>query len=405
MSSKKNVRYKIKFPKKMDKVLNYALLAFMVFGFIVSTSASITTSTTLSSTFRNIVKLAVIDLGGLLLYFTFAHLHDYKNIANPEVYSRIFIGTIIFLLSAVFCCLVQGSINGSYAWLYIGSFPVTLQPAEFAKISTIIAIAFFLSDRSFRKIENSFDAIKKPVTHIIIYVAIIALLQRDLGSAVVVTLIAMVVFLVPANKALSSWQILDIVGLFSVVILYGFCLTESGQELLAHISVTAANRFSAVTNPSYGSDATREIFYSLLGISKGGIFGVGLGESVQKFGYLVSSDADYIFSVICEEHGLLGIFTVFGFYIVILWRLIYFSLKVEHESDKVILVGTASYIFIHCLLNIGGVSGLLPLTGVPLLLLSKGGSATFSIMILLGMSQGAINNYQVACEQKRQVIR
>jgi cell division protein FtsW len=158
------------------------------------------------------------------------------------------------------------------------------------------------------------------------------------------------------------------------------------------ISPTFAARFSAVTNPDYHNDATREIFYSLLGISRGKLLGVGLGNSVQKFGYLVSSDADYIFAVIVEETGLFGIGLVFIPYIVLIGTLLSKARRVEKDTGRVILMGTVFYLFVHFMFNVGGVSGLIPLTGVPLLLISRGGSALISILFLLGLCQGVIAN-------------
>ena len=169
---------------------------------------------------------------------------------------------------------------------------------------------------------------------------------------------------------------------------------------MAKISTTFAARFSAVTNPDYAKDETREIFYSLLGISRGELFGVGIGNSVQKFGYLVSSDADYIFAVIIEEIGIFGILMVFVPYIALISLLLFYSQKMTNETDKIILIGTVIYLSIHFLLNIGGVSGLLPLTGVPLLLISRGGSACFGIMVMLGICQNRIANYFLEKKKK-----
>lgn len=172
---------------------------------------------------------------------------------------------------------------------------------------------------------------------------------------------------------------------------YWYFLTQpAGHELLMKISPTVAARFSAVLNPEYHDDATREIFYSLLGISRGKLLGVGFGNSVQKFGYLVSSDADYIFAVIVEELGIAGILLVFIPYSILIYSLFYYAKRVKKDSGRVILMGTIFYLFTHFLFNVGGVSGLLPLTGVPLLLISRGGSALLSILFLLGLCQGVI---------------
>ncbi|HQB32412.1 MAG TPA: FtsW/RodA/SpoVE family cell cycle protein, partial [Erysipelotrichaceae bacterium] len=221
---------------------------------------------------------------------------------------------------------------------------------------------------------------------------------------VILVLITLVTLLIPKCDKIKGFQILALMALVFIGFAYWFLLTRpEGQEILMKISPTFAARFSAVTNPDYNNDATREIFYSLLGISRGKIGGVGLGNSVQKFGYLVSSDADYIFAVIVEELGLVGIFLVFVPYSILLGSLLYHASKVKKDSGRVILMGTVSYLFIHFMFNIGGVSGLLPLTGIPLLLISRGGSALVSILFLLGLCQGVIASERLPV--KKEVIQ
>ncbi|MBR2792149.1 MAG: FtsW/RodA/SpoVE family cell cycle protein [Erysipelotrichaceae bacterium] len=153
-------------------------------------------------------------------------------------------------------------------------------------------------------------------------------------------------------------------------------------------------RFISAGNPLWDRFGySQELLNSLLGIARGNIRGVGLGNSIQKFGYLASADADYIFPVIVEELGLLGIACVFIPYTIIYVTLIKYAIKVKTEKEKVVLIGTLSYLFVHMFLNIGGVSALIPLTGVPLILISRGGTSLITVLTTLGICQNIIRKY------------
>lgn len=380
--------------KGSDSVLTFFICLILAVSLLYMTSASIDSSTTLNSTFKNIIKQLIIICSSLVLYNLFSNRFDIKICKR---YIIIFLSLeLILLLVAFFWCKVNGSINGNYSWITIGlgSFQFGIQPSEFAKVMIILAIACLLADKKFKNINSVWQMIKIPFMFWFIYCFIIFFLQKDAGSCLIVGIIGCMCFLLLSNPKLMKSRIILLFLIFLAITFFFYCLfNENGRAILAKISVTFAARFGAVTNPDYNSDATREIFYSLLGISNGNLFGVGLGNSVQKFGYLVSSDADYIFAVIVEECGIIGILSIFVPYIFICSRLIYYSRLVGKESDKIILLGTVIYLAIHFFLNIGGVSGLLPLTGVPLLLVSRGGSSTFAIMSLLGICQNRIANY------------
>ncbi|NLY63277.1 MAG: FtsW/RodA/SpoVE family cell cycle protein, partial [Erysipelothrix sp.] len=133
---------------------------------------------------------------------------------------------------------------------------------------------------------------------------------------------------------------------------------------------------------------------SLIAFSRGGLFGTGLGQSVQKYGYLPEVRTDFILPLIAEELGFFGITILLLAYGLLMYRILHYAMRVKSEKDKMILMGTVFYLFIHVLLNVGGVSGSIPLTGVPLLLISSGGSSTMSIMLMIGISQSIIARHK-----------
>ena len=118
--------------------------------------------------------------------------------------------------------------------------------------------------------------------------------------------------------------------------------------------------------------------------------GKGFGNSLNKYGYIPEAQTDFILSIVVEEFGILGFTVIFIFYSMIFVKLIQFALKASKEFDKIVLIGTLSYIVVHFIFNVGGLTALLPLTGVPLLFLSAGGSSRMAIMLAIGISQSII---------------
>ena len=130
---------------------------------------------------------------------------------------------------------------------------------------------------------------------------------------------------------------------------------------------------------------------ALIAITNGGIFGTGLGNSIQKYGYVPEVHNDFITSVIFEELGLFGLALIMVPYAIIVFKLISYASKSKDPKTTIILLGIAAYFFLHLFINLGGVSGLIPMTGVPLLLVSSGGSSTLAAFIAIGIAQALIS--------------
>lgn len=133
-----------------------------------------------------------------------------------------------------------------------------------------------------------------------------------------------------------------------------------------------------------------QLIYGLEAIARGGLFGVGVGNSTVKF-LIPEGRTDYIITIIMEEIGLVGFLFITFLMLLIVGRLIYFALRSKNESYKVILLGVALYFLFHYILNVGGVSGLIPLTGIPLLMVSSGGTSLLAVFIGIGICQGLIS--------------
>lgn len=305
---------------------------------------------------------------------------------------------IILMLAA--CQLFPGA-NGSKAWIYIPGTGTSLQPSEFAKTYYIILFgataSYYLNQvRVKHKHITFWDYMKYPLICFLIFIVLIAA-QPDFGTIVVLILIAGALFLIPRNASLTKSQVFMRVLFILLFILIVFLMSKAGMAVLEKfLSDYKLKRFTDAANPFKNIyDTGYNLVYSLYAIANGGLTGLGIGASEQKFGYLPEAQTDFILSVTIEELGIWGLLIIVVCYGFIIYRLIYWAMHSQNDGFRVILVGCALYLGIHFILNVGGVSGLIPLTGVPLLFMSAGGSSLLSIMILLGVCQSVISKIRM----------
>ena len=155
-------------------------------------------------------------------------------------------------------------------------------------------------------------------------------------------------------------------------------------------------RFLSSANPfEYIYDDGYHLVMSLISIATGGWFGLGYGNSIHKYMNFPNPSNDFILPVIIEEMGIVfGLLPVVVLYIIMLVTLFRYGLKVKYASHKMVLLGSFMYLVVHFILNVGGVSGLIPLTGVPLLLVSSGGTSAIATFLAIGLSEYVISSYK-----------
>ncbi len=265
-------------------------------------------------------------------------------------------------------------VNNAKSWFDIG--PVTIQPSEFIKVILIIWFAAYFELN--RKSLNSLLVNIIPFVIAGIIVGLIVL-QPDLGTAsIIVALVYLLYLLIPSKKSVKINTSLIIGG---VVIILG---------LIAYI--VAPGKFqNAKDRLDFKNPCSEEKFYSngnqvcnsFIAFNNGGLFGKGLGKSTQKYLYLSDSHTDFIFAIIIEELGFFfGVFILF-LYMILLWRIILIGRKSKSSRGSIISYGVAIYIFLHIAVNLLGIMGVIPITGVPLPFMSYGGSFATSLIIAL----------------------
>lgn len=286
---------------------------------------------------------------------------------------------IAVILALVFLFINGRMTNNAISWYDLGFF--SLQPSEFAKSILIIFSAIYYNKLHYRKVKNIY-AYLVPLAFGIMIACLVAM-QPDLGSAAIIGGIVFLTFIsIPMvqNNMIRVIKVLVIgVVIAAIIGLY------SGSDLLNSMQMdrltfrNPCSRYTEVTG--------YQVCNGFIAINNGGLFGVGLGNSTQKYLYLPESHTDFIFPIIVEELGLIfGIILILG-YAWMLFRILKIAKASENLRCSVLAYGTFWFLTLHILINLLGILALIPLTGVPLPLLSYGGSFTVNVIVMLFIVQ------------------
>lgn len=356
--------------KKMFKSYDYSLIAvpilLSVFGLVMIYSASMVWGPAelhVESDFFYNRQLAWMILS--FFFFFIAMIFPYK------AYFTMFKGLIIITVFILIGVLLYGGVAGNArSWFEIGG--VKIQPSEFAKLTLIVYLAAIFSKKQ-GYIEDFKKAVLPPLTFTLLIFGLV-FLQPDLGTGMIILGIAGTVIFCSGMKPAH---------LFSLVTL---AVLGIGLMFMFVISDNQSSRFTAAYDPFSSPDrAGYQLINSYLAIGNGGLTGQGLGESIQKYGYLPEPHTDFILAIISEELGIFGV----GFVILSLAFIVVKGLSLARRSEdtfgSLIAVGISGMIGIQAVVNIGALTGLLPVTGVPLPFVSYGGSSLVLLMISMGV--------------------
>lgn len=392
--TEKQKRFFLSMPAGIDRLIHLSIMLLTLFGLIMVTSATMGTDAgNYMSLIVVVIKQLVFTIAGYIGMLMMARLFSF------ELCRKYLIPLIVSTAGILLFTLVFHSVGGAKAWIRIplGSAEVTIQPSEFAKISIILIMAMYLGDIRVQKISCA-ELIKAPAILVLLYVFIVVVLQSDTGSGVIMLGIAIILLLIPRHKALQRLQKRVLILLILAFILLIILMSPIGEVILKHIPIATyqINRFLMAQNPfqdRYGEGY--QLIKGLISFVSGGLTGVGFGASIQKYTNFPAASTDYILAIVVEELGIGGFLLIFFCYMIIICRLFNYALRMHSEKGRMVLIGVAMYLFIHYLFNVGGVTGLIPLTGVPLLLISAGGSSTMSFMTSVGIAQAVIRQYRL----------
>lgn len=258
--------------------------------------------------------------------------------------------------------------NGSRSWIGVGAF--SIQPSEFIKIALISFLAKFLSEN-----QRHITTVKKgllPSLALVFFAFGLIMLQPDLGTGTVMAGTCVVMLFI-AGARISHFVFLGLMGLAGFV-----ALIMSAPYRMARIT-SFLDPWQDPLNSGF------QIIQSLYAIGPGGLFGLGLGQSRQKFFYLPEPQTDFIFAVLSEELGFIGGSFVILLFALLLWRGIKIALGAPDLYGSFLAVGIISMIAIQVMINIGVVTGLMPVTGITLPFLSYGGSSLTIMLMAVGV--------------------
>jgi cell division protein FtsW len=350
--------------KLPDFILLFTIIALVLSGLIMILSASSVKAEQLFSNsyyfFNNQLKYLVFAL----ILSAIIYKLKYKKLKELAPY------LLLISLGALILVLIPGvgrMAGGSRRWLPLG--PISFQPSELAKFTIVIYLAAYI-DKNKDKMKNFRKGILPPI-FVISLIAVLILLEPDLGTAVTLTAVAAAMIFIGGIKI----SLFIVMGIVSLLLSLAAILTEPYRR----------ERLLTFLDPWQDPlDSGYHIIQSLLALGSGGLFGVGAGNSHQKFLYLPEPGTDFIFAVLGEEFGLLGTLFIVSLYFLLAWRGLKIATRVDDTFASMLAIGITSMIIIQALINMAVVTSLMPVTGITLPLISYGGSSL--VINLVGLA-------------------
>jgi cell division protein FtsW len=363
---------------RMDYLLLFAALALAALGLVMVSSASITLADReMGQPFYYALRQAIYIGAGVLLGMGVYRL----RLALVEQAGLLLLLTAFALLLAVLVPGVGTQVNGSVRWLNTGLF--RLQVSEPAKLMILIYLASYLT-RHGEEVRTQLSGFIKPLA-LLGLAAILLLLEPDFGATVVLLSTAMGMIFIAGARL---WQFGGMLGL--------------GGVSLAGLAVSSPYRMERLTtflNPwADPFDSGFQLTQSLIAIGRGEWFGVGLGASIQKLFYLPEAHTDFVFAVLAEELGLLGVCVVIALYAVVVWRAFVIAIQAEKAGNgfaSLLAHGIGIWIGLQAFINMGVNMGLLPTKGLTLPLMSYGGSSMVVVCAAIALLLRA--DYETRC--------
>jgi len=383
MSRKQKRKKRSKKQNGVDKPILFFIIAMAIFGAIMIFDASVYNANQVFNDQFYFLKSQMLWLfiGGIGMYIL-------SRIPYKQTL-KISTGFLLFIIITLILVLISGEVtNGSKRWFEIGSLP-RVQPAEFAKLATVMYFASWLSKNqySYKSLEDAFKKgfLKNFLSFlfVLVIVALLIVLEPDLGTALIICSTAFIMFFLSGKDRAHSMASIAVIGVVGIPL--GIIAAVLEPYRLSRIQTFLSLLLKGeVADPQGSGYQLQQI---LIGIGSGGIWGKGFGQSRQRFGYLVENTAftDSTFAIILEELGLWGGIIIISAWIFFLWRGFKIAKKSPDDKGKFLAVGITIWLTCQAFFNMAANVGLIPLTGIPLPFLTYGGSSTIVTMMALGL--------------------
>lgn len=299
---------------------------------------------------------------------------------------------LIYVVSLVAVVLVLSPLGrsegGATRWIYIG--PISIQSAELVKISIILLLATFICKYN-SSLLNKWKILFAFMVPALVGAGMIFFITNNLSSAIIVVGIAFVMLFVASPNYSKFFAIVGAVvavAVMAVMLIVRMANSSDGNFRVVRV-------LAWLDPEAYSNDTGYQILQSLYAIGSGGIFGKGLGESMQKLGFIPESQNDMIFSIICEELGLCGAFMLIFLFGLLLWRMMLVAINTRNKAGCLVVVGIIAHIAIQVVLNIAVVTNSIPNTGISLPFISYGGSSVLCLLVEIGLVLNVSRNIKV----------
>ena len=359
---------------KLDKPLLIVMIVFLVFGLIMVLSASSMASYMRydKNIYDYFIKQAIFILSGLVAFLIATYF-------PTKLFKKISPFLMLILILSLVGLMFYGNDNGtSQSWYNLKV--ITIQPSEMGKIIIVLYLANYYNNHK-DELDNQWILLK-PLILVIINFVLIAM-QPDLGTAsVIFGIVVMIFYALPLKKQTRTPINKIFLGGILLVVL---SLILTGGSFLRDYQLERFNFLNPCER--YEEESGYQLCNSLIAFKNAGLTGKGIGESTQKSLYLPESHTDSIFPLIVEEWGLIVGIIIILLYLFILYRILNIAKKATNLGNSIIAYGVFAYLLLHISINLIGVMGIGPLTGVPLPFLSYGGSYMLTLLFAMGLVQ------------------
>lgn len=365
--------------KYIDKWLLIVTILLFIIGTIMIFSASNVSFYMRyeSSPYKYLIRQILILGAGVVLALV---VFCFKSEASSKIASWLNYGVIVSLL----LLFVFGRVtNAAQSWFAIGKF--SFQPSEILKVTSILFLAHYF-DKKKKKIESYGKALYPLALCFGAFILVAA--QPDLGTALIfASIVAFIFFLSPVAEKIKKRLMIIGLGFIAIV---GLVFIIGGKNLLSERQMSRITSVIETSGPCSEENyytTGNQVCNGYIAINNGGLTGRGLGNSIQKYLYLPEAHTDFIFCIIIEELGLFTGLFILLLYVIVLARILIIGRRCLNNRDALICYGGAFYIFIHIMVNLFGIFGILPMTGVPLPFMSYGGTYTWCLIVILSIVQ------------------
>lgn len=375
------------------RLLNYSILIpYLILSIIGLIMVYSTTSALAIQSGGSSIRM-VLTQGAFFVFslFTIALIYKFSLnfLRNKKVLALVIFVEVILLLLSRF---VTATVNGAHGWLTIpGGF--SIQPAEYLKVILVWYLALTFSKRQ----EEIQDYDYQALTHnewiprnltdwrwlTLILIGIVAIMP-DLGNATILALTVLMMITVSGIGYRWFTSLLGLVVSGSTIVLGTIWIVGVDRVAKVPLFGYVAKRFSAFFNPFKDlSGAGHQLANSYYAMSNGGWFGLGLGNSIEKQGYLPEAHTDFVFSIVIEELGFVGASLILALLFFLILRIILVGIRAKNSFNSMMAIGIGGMLLVQTFVNIGGISGLIPSTGVTFPFLSQGGNSLWVISVAI----------------------